>query len=331
MRILVLGGTKFLGRAIVEAALARGHALTLFTRGETNPELFAGEVVRLQGDRDGDTAALAEGSWDAVVDTSGYVPRVVRQSTDALRDHVDHYTFISTVSVYASFAQGPDEESPTAKLDDPASEDVDRDYGALKAACEDVVETLPFPTLIIRPGLIVGPHDPTNRFTYWVTRIARGAEVLAPGNPEAPVQFVDVRDLAGWTVRSIEESRMGVLNATGPERPLTMREALEDIRAATTSDAKLTWVSDEFLRERDIGTHELPLWLPDPQWHGLHEVDVSRAVAAGLRFRSVEETARDTLAWSANSAPEAPETYRTRPSAGMSDERERELLAAWHG
>ena len=216
MKLLVLGGTQFVGRAVTEIALERGHELTLFHRGRTNPDLFP-EAEHLHGDRDHDLAALEGRSFDAVVDTSGYVPRAVRASVDALAD--THYVFVSTISVYADFARGPDEESPVHLRGD--------GYGELKAACE---RELPEGALIVRPGLIVGPHDPTYRFTYWVDRLARGGDVVAPEPRDAFVQLIDVRDLADWLVRAAEERLGGVFNAVGPAEPLTMHELLETIR-----------------------------------------------------------------------------------------------------
>jgi nucleoside-diphosphate-sugar epimerase len=206
MRLLILGGTAFLGRALVDDALGRGHELTLFNRGKTNPELYP-EVERLQGDRDGDLTVLQGKTWDAVIDTSGYVPRVVGQSAELLADAVGHYTFISSISAYADFSQpGADENAAVGKLEDESVEEIDGDtYGPLKVLCEEVVEKrLPGRTLIIRPGLIIGPHDPTDRFTYWPCRVERGGEVLAPGKPEKSVQFIDARDLAAWNLDMVE-------------------------------------------------------------------------------------------------------------------------------
>jgi 2'-hydroxyisoflavone reductase len=310
LKLLVLGGTKFLGRAIAEAALARGDELTLFTRGRTNPELFR-EAEHLHGDRDGDLAALAGRRWDAVLDTSGYVPRLVRESAELLRDS-GRYVFVSSVSVYADFSTGPTEESPVAELGDMSADEIAADYsnyGPLKALCETEVERVfGDRALIVRPGLIVGPHDPTGRFTYWARRVARGGEVLAPGPPERRVQFVDARDLGAWIVGAAERGLGGTFNATN-----------EGVRWGELLDgADVTWVADEFLQEHEVGAWmELPLWLHDGEYRGMHETDVSRAVAAGLRFRPVAETLRD-----AADAPEA-------EGVGLSPEREAELLAAW--
>jgi nucleoside-diphosphate-sugar epimerase len=316
MQLLVLGGTKFLGRHVVDAALARGDEVTIFTRGQTNPELYP-EVEHLTGDRDGNLGALQGLEWDAVVDTSGYVPRIVRQAAELLRDSVGRYVFVSTVSVYADFSRPVDESTPTAELADPATEDVQDHYGALKAACERVLDDVYGDRVThVRAGLIVGPHDPTDRFTYWPRRLAEGGDVLAPGDPAAPVQFVDARDLAAWMLELAGRGPGGPLNATGPAARITMRQALERMGG----DVTLHWVDDQTLLDEGVGPWmELPLWMPGPEWAGLLDVDVSMAVAAGLTFRPLEETARDTLAWSLEAGEQRPTLTR---------ERERELLAA---
>lgn len=311
MRILVLGGTKFLGRAFVDAALARGHDLTLFNRGETNTELFP-EVEKLRGDRTGDLAALEGRTFDAVLDTSGYVPAAVRASAELLRD-TSQYVFVSSVSVYADFSTGPNEESACAELGDASADALAEDfsnYGALKALCERAVaEVFRERSLIVRPGLIVGPHDPTGRFTYWAHRLDRGGEILAPGPPEHRAQFIDVRDLAEWLVLCVERRVTGVFNATNEGI------AWADLLAG----ADVTWVSSEHLTEHEVGEWmELPLWIGDPAWAGMHRTDVSRAVNAGLRFRPGAETLAG--------AREAPAVE----GVGLTPEREAELLAAWH-
>ena len=329
MNLLILGGTVFLGRHLVEAALARGHAVTLFNRGQHNPDLFP-EVERLRGDRDGDLQALEGRRWDAVVDTCGYVPRVVRASAEMLAPNVDHYTFISSISVYADTSKpGIDEQAPVGTLDDPTTEEVTGEsYGPLKALCEQAAEaTMPGRVLNIRPGLIVGPHDPTDRFTYWVRRVAEGGEVLAPGNPHAPVQVIDARDLAGWTIRMIEQRQTGVFNATGPAERLRMADLLTTCKQVSRSDATFVWLDDAFLLEAGAGPWiEVPLWIPatDGQSDGLLDIDIAKARAAGLTFRDIADTVCDTLAWD-----------RTRPAdierrAGLAPERERALLQAWH-
>jgi 2'-hydroxyisoflavone reductase len=320
MKLLVLGGTRFLGRHAVDAALAEGHAVTIFTRGRTSPELFP-EIEHLSGDRDGDLEALRGGTWDGVVDTSGYVPRVVRQSAELLRDRVGRYVFVSSISVYADFSETITETTPVAELEDPASEEVEEHYGALKGACEQVVEEVYGDcSARVRAGLIVGPYDPTDRFTYWPRRIALGGEVLGPGDPGAPVQFVDARDLAAWLVRLALNGPGGTFNATGPVQRLTFAELLERACNAIGSDADVVWVDEQ--RVLDAGVQpwmELPLWLPGGDYAGMARADISNALAAGLTFRPVEETIVDTLAWDRT-------VEGDRPT--LAHQKEREILAA---
>jgi 2'-hydroxyisoflavone reductase len=321
VKLLVLGGTKFLGRAAVEAALAEGHEVTLFTRGQTNPGLFP-EAERLRADLREDLSPLAVGVWDAAIDLDPtQLPRHTRRRTEALRDAVGHYVFVSTISVYADPSRPIDEGSALLDPPEPEPETFDiEDYGGLKAASERVVqEVFGGRCAVVRPGLIAGPNDPTDRFTYWPVRLAEGGDVLAPGDPEAPIQLIDARDLGAWLVRAAGESTGGVFNATGPERPLTLREALERVAGAVGGDARLVWTDEQ--RVLDAGVQpwmELPLWLPGTEDDGMMRVDCSRAVAAGLAFRVLEETARDTLAWSR-------EAGEQRPT--LSREKEREILA----
>jgi 2'-hydroxyisoflavone reductase len=320
MRLLVLGGTKFLGRHTVDAALAAGHEVTAFTRGRTNPELSP-EAEHLRGDREGDLAPLRGRRWDGVIDTSGYVPHVVRASASALRDETEQYLFVSSISVYADFSAGADEDAPTAALGDLPADELREDYsnyGPLKALCEEAVRgVFGDRALIVRPGLIAGPHDPTGRFTYWPHRVARGGDVVAPAPPERTVQFVDVRDLAAWMLDLCERKTAGTFNATNPG--VSWRELLETCRQVTRSDARFVWLPDEFLVERGIGEWmELPLWIQDPEWVGLHLADVSRALAAGLELRPLEETVRATL-----------ERAEPTDEAGLTPEREQMLLKAW--
>ena len=319
MRLLVLGGTKFLGRAAVETALARGHEVTLFNRGETNPELFP-QAEKLRGDRTQDLEVLNGREWDAVLDPSGSIPSVVRASAEALADSTGHYLFVSSVSVYASLAEPTDEDSPVAELgdlpDDRLTEDYSN-YGALKALCEQVVgDVFDERQAIVRPGLIVGANDPTGRFTYWPHRVARGGRVMAPAPPEAQVQFIDAKDLGSWLVDLSERRASGVYNATHPGR--SWRDVLETCREVSGSDASFEWVPADLLKEHEVGEWmELPLWIADPDAAAMHEVDVSRAVAAGLTFRPLEETVRDTLEHAAGV-----------DGVGLTPEREAELLVA---
>jgi 2'-hydroxyisoflavone reductase len=318
VRLLLLGGPRFLGRAVADAALSREHALTFFNRGQTNPELYP-EVERLRGDRANDLSALAGREWDAVIDTCGYLPDVVRASAEQLAGS-GRYCFVSSVSVYADFSVGQDESGHVAELGDlPRDEVTNESYGALKALCEDVVrETFGERALVIRPGLIVGPHDPTGRFTYWPNRIARGGEVLAPGPPERRSQVIDVRDLAEWIVSLCERDVGGTYNATHPG--FTWAGLLETCRAVSGSAAHVTWVTDAFLVERGVGEWmELPLWLADPAMAAADDVDVTRALDAGLVFRPLEDTIRGTL-----------EVAETTDAAGLDPGREAALLQAWH-
>lgn len=332
MKLLILGGTKFLGRAAAEAALARGHELTLFNRGETNAGLFP-DAEKLRGDRDGDLTALEGRHWDAVIDPSGYVPRVVRASAELFA--VDHYVFVSSISVYADTSQPVDEESALRELADPATENVHEHYGELKVACERAVtETFPDAHTHVRPGLIVGPHDPTDRFTYWPRRAARGGDVLVPGRPGRQVQIIDVRDLADWLVRIAENKTTGTFNATGPVPPVTMGEVVDVCARVAGSDASFTWVDEQFLLEREVGPWmELPLWLPesDPEAAYFLRVDVSRATAAGLTFRPLADTVVDTLAWASTSDEPATGTVAMPgvEDVGMNPEKERRLLEEW--
>jgi 2'-hydroxyisoflavone reductase len=324
VRLLVLGGTKFLGRAAVEAALARGHEVTLFNRGETNPELFP-RVEKVRGDRDGGLAPLQGREWDAVIDPSGFVPRVVRASAELLQGSVGHYVFVSSASVYAEpHAPGFDESAPTLVLEEPESEEILRDYGALKAACERVVAgVFPGAHANVRAGLIVGPHDGSGRFTYWPLRVALGDPVLAPGSPERLVQFIDVRDLGAWLVEACERRVSGAFNASG--EPVAFGEVL-----AACGDAELVWVDEQFLLDHGVGPWmELPLWVTSAD-AGFLQMSVAKALAAGLRIRPLEETTRDTLAWAREAGAQL---VTTTPygSAGLDPAKEAELLAAWAG
>ncbi|RMG94172.1 MAG: SDR family oxidoreductase [Chloroflexi bacterium] len=326
MKLLILGGTRFLGRAIVEAALADGHEVTLFNRGRSNPNLFP-EVEHLRGDRDGNLEALQGRQWDAVIDTCGYVPRVVGASVALLADVVAHYTFISTISVYAEpFVAGMDESAPVGELLDESVEEITAEtYGPLKVLCERVVtQGMNGRSLLVRAGLIVGPHDPTDRFTYWPVRVARGGEVLAPVSPQLPVQFIDVRDIAAWVVRATAVRLTGAYNVTGPETPTSLGEVLETCRDVIGGDAQFTWVEESFLLENGVTPFmELPLWVPTTST-GLMQVDTSKAMAQGLTFRPLASTIADTLAWHQSRSDD----YQLQ--AGLAAEKEAALLAAWH-
>lgn len=424
MKILVLGGTVFLGRHLVEAARSRGHKVTIFHRGRTNPGLFSSVEVLL-GDRGGAMDALSGREWDAVLDTSGFVPRVVRASARKLAPAVGHYTFISSGSVYPASVTAPDESSPVETVEDESSENISESYGALKALCERAIEeSLPGRMLAVRAGLLVGPHDPTERFTYWPRRIAQGGEVLAPGRPERPVQLIDARDLAEWIVQMAEARRTGVYNATGPSSRLSMGELLDacqfgtiewgpegstgpaqsdtatrkeeawgcigvsenqvdlerdgvvsragmnrrgiephaeserrgiergdaelrpesedpcveggaaNERSAAGTRGALVWVDEPFLLEQGVEPWmELPLWLPESM-NSLMTMNIRRALDAGLTFRPLAETARDTLVWDRSRPAEdrgKPARLSTglRKQTGLTAQKEAALLQAW--
>jgi len=325
MDLLIVGGTGFLGRHLVEAALADGHRITLFNRGLSSPDLFP-EVETIKGDREADISALRGRGWDAVIDTCGYVPRVVGASAALLADAADHYTFVSSISVYPDDIEpGADEGAPVKELADPTVEDVDGEtYGGLKALCERAAEEeMPGRVLNVRPGLICGPCDPTDRFTYWPRRIFAGGEVLAPDRLERRVQFIDVRDLAAWIVEMSAEQRTGTYNATGPGYELQMGRLLEECAAVSGSDAEFVWASEGFLEENGVEPFtDLPLWVPR-EYVGVLAVDCGKAIAEGLSFRPVSETIEGVLEWDI--------TRDAELSAGLTPERERELLLAWHG
>jgi len=325
MKLLILGGTRFLGRALVETAVAGNHQVTLFNRGQSNPDLYP-EIEQIHGDRDGGLGALNGRRWDAAVDTCGYVPRVVGDSARLLADAVGHYTFISTISVYADPSlHNMDENAPLGTLEDETVEEIDGgSYGPLKVLCENVVtEAMNGRALHVRSGLLVGPHDPTDRFTYWPERVARGGTVLAPGAPDAPVQFIDVRDLAAWTIKATEAQLHGAYNITGPAFKLSMHAVLETAKAAMQSDAEFIWVDDDFLLANEVGAYtEMPLWVPSDS-AGFGTVNINKGLAAGLSFRPLADTIRDTFAWSQT----RPAAYKWR--GGLTAERETELLNAW--
>ncbi len=365
LKILILGGTGFLGPHTVRAALARGHTVTLFNRGRTEQrrkeigrELeFMEDVEILYGNRDPDKTAddwkpadqardpasprgltqLHGRNWDAVIDNSGYYPRHVKASAGLLAPHVKHYTFISSISVYADSSRPEaDETDRVGTISDPTVESMGdnyENYGPLKALCELAAEgALPGRVANVRPGLIVGPGDNTDRFTYWPVRIARGGEVLAPGSPSDPVQIIDVRDLGEWLVRCLEHNTAGVFNAVGPAAvpgsKYTMGEMLDACVEAAGSDARFTWCDAAFLREQNVSAWgDMPVWIPpegDSAGSGLRAN--ARARAAGLTFRPVPDTARATLEfWKT-----LPEDRRAKMQAGIKAEREAEVLAAWH-
>ena len=301
MNLLVLGGTQFVGRHIVLAALERGHSVTTFTRGQT-PDDLPETVTRLHGDRlnmNGGLDALQSGRWDACIDVSGYLPRVVRQSAEALKNQVNRYLFISTVSVYApGERETTTEDAPVIELDDPASEDTKAHYGGLKVLCEQAVnEVYGRRATHVRPHIVAGPGDHTRRFTFWPEALAAQSEVLAPGDGSDPVQYIDARDLADFVVHLLEQGTPGTFHTAVP--PMSWHAFLNELADGLRSQAELVWTPKETLKARSLGWNELPLYLPRADDDtALMRVDSARAVAAGLRCRPLAETARDTLAWS---------------------------------
>lgn len=329
LRILILGGTGFIGPHQVRYALGRGHRVTLFNRGKTNPGLFP-DVEKLRGDRNGDLASLEGRSWDVCIDNSASNHRWVHLSAGLLRDAVGQYIYVSSISAYSDTGTpGMDEDAPTYTYETAGvSPDAEKlPYGLQKALCErETLRYFPDRATIVRPGLIVGPRDPSDRFTYWPVRVRRGGEVLAPGTPADPTQVIDARDLTHWMIRVAEADTTGTFNATGHTR--AMGELLGGIRDAEKADATFTWADADFLAAHDVKPwSDMPVWVPDTtETAGFARVDIARALAAGLRFRPLAETVRDTLAW----FDEQPDDRRAHLRSGLSAEREREVLGAWH-
>lgn len=320
MKILILGGTHFLGIPLTEELINHGHEVTLFNRGTRSIDL---PVQQLQGDRDGKLEALYGYTWDAVIDTSGHVPRVVEQSAKLLAQATNNYTFISTIGVYENFEKlGIDETYPIAQIQDVQNEEItEKNYGALKGLCEAVVHKyFPKNSLIIRPGLIVGPHDPTDRFTYWPVRISEGGEVIAPDHQT--IQFIDVRDLAKWIVQMVEQQSIGIYNATGT--PVSFERLLNECKRATHSTAHINWVKDDFLIEKEVQDwSELPLWLSKKrQMPGFMQINSQKAIHAGLSFCSLAETISSILQWNATREP-------VQLKAGLDRVKESNLLMDW--
>ncbi len=334
LRILILGGTGFTGPYQVRYALSRGHKVTTFNRGKTHPGELPSEIEQLIGDRNGQLDALKGRKWDVVIDNPTTLPAWVRDAAQILKGNVERYVFISTISVYADTSKGADEMAPLAKYEgaDPYKETLQamkassyKTYGPLKALSEKEAEKwFPGKTLIVRPGLIVGPRDETDRFTYWPVRIERGGEVLAPGTSNDPVQFIDARDLAEWTIRMAENRETGIYNATGPAKPLVIGEMLDQIKGALNSDAKFTWVPADFLEKEKVEAwSDMPVWTGEEI--GMARTNINRALGKGLTFRPLAETARDTLAWFKSQ----PQDRQSKLRAGLTPEREAEVLAAW--
>jgi 2'-hydroxyisoflavone reductase len=334
LRLLILGGTGFTGPHQVRFAVSRGHTVTVFNRGQRQADLPDG-VEHLIGDRNDDLESLKGREWDVVIDNPTTLPNWVRLSGELLEDATNQYIFISTISVYADTSQaGMDETTPVAVYEgdtDPFQltiQDAGRFYGPLKALSErEAAYWFPGRATIIRPGLIVGPGDETDRFTWWPARIDRGGEVLAPGTPDDPTQIIDARDLAEWTIRMAENGEVGVFNATGPNQPRPMGDMLTGIRDAIGSDATLTFVDQEFLASQQVRPwSDMPVWVPaGPDTAGFLRVSVARAVSKGLTYRPLAETARATLEYYKGRSAERNAQMR----AGLPAEREAEVLAAW--
>src|SRR4029453_17248005 len=334
LRLLILGGTGFTGPYQVRYALSRGHKVTTFNRGKTHPGELPKEVEQLIGDRNGNLDAMKNRQWDVVIDNPTTLPAWVRDAAQILKGNVEHYVFISTIPVYGEVKTAPDETTPTEKYEgaDPYKETLEamkaggyKTYGPLKALSEREAEKwFPGKALLICPGLIVGPRDETDRFTYWLVRIDRGGEVLAPGEPSDPVQFIDARDLAEWTIRMVESRETGIYNATGPAEPLGIGGMLDGIKDALKSGAKFTWMNQEFLTEQKVQP-----WSDMPVWTGkedaLSRTKIDRALSKGLTFRPLDVTARDTFAWFKS----LPQNRQSKLHVGLAPERESEVLAAW--
>lgn len=333
LSILILGGTRFLGVQMTELALQRGHTVTLFNRGRTNPSLFP-QVEKIQGNRDGQIDGLKGRKWDAVIDNSGYYPRAVKLVADLVAPTAAQYLFVSSISVYPSFAEPRTEDSPVGKIADETTEKVDNDtYGPLKALCEQAAEAaMPGRVTVLRPGLIVGPQDNTDRFTYWPARAARGGEMLCPGKPTDGIQIIDVRDLAAFALDTLERRTMGIFNVVSPPGKFTMGDVVEEsIRAANAlvkpnPPPKALWAAADFLDVQKVqGWSDMPVWI-DARGDeaAFAKTSAERAVKAGLKFTSMRKTCHDTLAWHLT----RPAAEREKLKAGLSPEREREVIAA---
>jgi 2'-hydroxyisoflavone reductase len=331
LRLLILGGTSFLGPHQIRYALERGHTVSVFNRGRTDPrlypELFA-RVEQLTGDRGSDLSALARGSWDAVIDNSGQQVEWAKASAELLRERVKHYLYVSSTGVfYPYLAVGATEETPPLLEDQPAR--AEPSYGVMKARSErEVARVYGERAILVRPNYIVGPGDTTDRFPYWPVRIAQGGEVLVPGTPADPVQFIDVRDLTEFMIHLVERGQGGAFNVGGPYPPQTsIAEMVYGIRAVTTEPVAWVWIDDyDFLRQQNLGAM-VPWVMPRGNSLGHTRVNFARAVAHGLTFRPLATTARDTLEWWASGA--VPAERRAKPRFVLTREREAEIMAAW--
>jgi 2'-hydroxyisoflavone reductase len=333
LSILILGGTRFIGVAMTELALKRGHSITFFNRGKTNADLFPG-IERIKGDRNGEIDGLRGRKWDAVIDNSGFFPRAVRLTAELLAPAVSQYLFVSSISVYPDFKAPRDETSAVGKLADETVEKVDNDtYGPLKALCEKAAEAaMPGRVTVIRPGLIVGPHDSTDRFTYWPARAARGGEMLAPGKPSDGVQIIDARDLATFVLDALEKRTTGTFNLVSPPGMFTIGDIVnESIRAANelarpAPPPKARWAPAAFLEAQKVeGWSDMPVWL-DAKGDdtAFASTSAARATRAGLKITPMRQTCHDTLAWHLK----RPLAERENLKAGITPQREKQVLAA---
>jgi len=325
MNLLILGGTIFLGKHIVNEAIAKGHTVTLFNRGQHNPDLFP-EIEKIRGDRDGDLSGLKDRKFDAVIDTCGYVPRIVGKSAEFLKDSVGHYTFISSISVYNKVdVMGINESSEVGVVTDGNLDEMTlENYGPLKALCEkEVSEKFGKNASIVRSGLIVGDGDFSDRFTYWIRRISKGGKVIIPLSKINNIQFIDVKDLAAWTLKITEEKISGVFNSTGPLETLTLNTFIEKCKKFSGSDVEFIYMDEKFLLDEEVIPYkDITLWLPEDSF-GMNNVDISKAKNAGLRIRPLEETFKDTLKYDLSRGKD----FKLR--TGLSDEKETELIYKW--
>lgn len=341
LKILVLGGTGLIGPPMVENALARGHEVTLFNRGKTAPELFP-DVEKLKGDRNDDISAITEAvaggrHWDVVIDNTASIPRWVTESAGAVADATNLYLYTSSISAYADASvPGADETAAVGQItaENEAKVLTTKDitgenYGPLKARCEEEArKAFPGKAIVVRPGLIVGPNDRSDRFTYWPVRIFRGGEVMAPGNPDDPVQFIDCRDLGEWYIRLVEAKAIGTYNGVGPRSPMTIGGMLHGIRACVDNEISFTWVDADFFEKHEVAPWmHMTVWVPPVgEYAGFSSSSIQRALDAGLSFRPLANTVKATMDyWNS-----LPEERRTQPRAGLPAEKETEVLAAWH-
>ena len=326
LRLLILGGTGFIGPHMVRTALSRGHEVTIFNRGKSSTHLFP-ELEKLRGDRDGDLESLKGRDWDAVIDNTGYVPRHVRDSADLLKGHVGRYLFTSTGSVYDLKQEKIDENSKLLEVTNPESEEVEKYYGELKVLCEKAVQDrYGDAATIVRPHIVAGPGDKTDRYTYWPVRIDAGGEIIAPGDPANPVQYIDVRDLSEFCIHLVEQDTPGIFNGAGPTySELSMQELLYAIRGVTSSKLEFTWVDEAFLSEQGIEQFGYPLWVSlNSEYKGLARVSIERSVKHGLKLRPLAVTAHDTLQWFKS------EPIERRNKLQLNLERDEKILKAWH-